>query len=152
MSNSTMSFKEGFLSFYLPGILVFIGFVAAGTCISTGPFIPVGLSGIVSLAVLVCAAVLLIKRHYRIQDLKCSMEANEHRIESIVKKNNSELARKDGIISEFKETVMALQNRIGELEHEIASEKAAKKVKEEVKKETVEEESKPAKKTTKKQK
>ena len=86
MSNSTMSFKEGFMSFYLPVILVFIGFVAAGTCISTGPFMPVGLSGIVALAALVCIAVLLIKRHNTIQDLKCSMEANEHRIESIVKK------------------------------------------------------------------
>lgn len=147
-----MSFKEGFLSFYLPGILVFIGFVAAGTCISTGPFIPVGLSGIISLAVLVCAAVLLIKRHYNIQDLKSIMEANEHRIESIVKKNNSELARKDGIISEFKETVMALQNRIGELESELNTAKKAIKSETAKEEEPAKLEAKPVKKSTKKQK
>lgn len=139
---STMSFKEGFMTFYLPVIMIFCGFIVAGTCLSAGPFIPVGLSGIVALAVIAYTAVALIKRGKKVQELNDTLSAEESRVESINKRNASDLAKKDSIIAELKDTVSVLQKKVSDFET------AAKEpiVKEEVK---IEEKKKPAKKTTK---
>lgn len=137
----TMSFKEGFMTFYLPAIMIVCGFIVAGTCLSAGPFIPVGLSGIIALAIIAYTAVALIKRGKKVQELNDTISAEESRVESINKRNASDLAKKDSIIAELKDTVSVLQKKVNDFET------AAKEstVKEEVKTE----EKKPAKKTTK---
>lgn len=119
MSNSTMSFKEAFFSVYLPAILVFFAFVAGATCISAGPFFPVGMSGIVSVVVLIWVAVSLIKNHQKIQDLKDTIDAEEERIASINKRHASDLARKDALITELNDSLSVLQNKVNTLQDKV---------------------------------
>jgi len=116
---STMSFKEGFMTFYLPAIMIVCGFIVAGTCLSAGPFIPVGLSGIVALAVIAYTAVTLIKRGKKVQELNDTLSAEESRIESINRRNASDLAKKDSIIAELKDTVLVLQNKVNTLQEKV---------------------------------
>lgn len=138
---STMSFKEGFMTFYLPAIMVVCGFIVAGTCLSAGPFIPVGLSGIIALTIIAYTAVALIKRGKKVQELNDTLSAEESRVESINKRNASDLAKKDSIIAELKDTVTVLQKKVSDFEATVKE----STVKEEVKTE----EKKPAKKATK---
>jgi len=148
MSNSTTSFKEAFVSFYLPAIIVFLGIIAGSACISSGPFIPVGIAGIVTIITMAYTAFVLVKKHTSVKELKKTIEAEKLRTEGVNKKNAIEVARKNDIISELKDTIQALQKRIGELENEIAAAKAVEKTEEE----TVKEEEKPKKRVSKKQK
>lgn len=151
MSNSTkpfMTFKEAFMSVYLPGILIFLGIIAGSACISSGPFVPVGIAGIVTIITMVYTAVVLVKKHTSVKELKKTIEAEELRVESINKRNAIEAARKNDIISELRDTIQALQKKIGELENEVTVAKAV----EETVEEAVKEEEKPKRKTSKKQK
>lgn len=119
MSNSTMSFKEAFLAFYLPALLIFLAIVAGATCISVGPFFPVGVAGIVSLVVLVWVAVTFIKNHQKTQDLKDTIDAEEARIASINKRHASDLARKDALITELNDSLSVLQNKVNTLQDKV---------------------------------
>lgn len=148
MSNSTTTFKEAFVSFYLPAIIVFLGIIAGSACISSGPFVPVGIAGIITMITMVYTAIALIKKHNSVKEFKKMIEAEELKAESIGKRNAIEIARKNDIISELKDTIQALQKRIGELENEIAAVKAVEKTEEEA----VKEEEKPKKRVSKKQK
>lgn len=148
MSNSTTTFKEAFVSFYLPAIIVFLGIIAGSACISSGPFVPVGIAGIIIMITMVYTAIALIKKHNSAKEFKKIIEAEELKAESVNKRNAIEVARKNDIISELKDTIQALQKRIGELENEIAAAKAVEKTEEEAMKE----EEKPKKRASKKQK
>ena len=148
MGNSTTTFKEALTSFYLPAIIVFLGIIAGSACISSGPFVPVGIAGIVTIITMVYTAIALIKKHSSVKEFKKIIEAEELRAESVNKRNAIEIARKNDIISELKDTIQALQKRIGELENEIAAVKAVVKTEEEA----VKEEEKPKRKISKKQK
>lgn len=122
MSNSTkpfMTFKEAFMSVYLPGILVFLGVIACATCVSVGPFFPVGVAGIIAVIALIWIAVSLIKGTHKIQNLKDTIDAEEARIASINKRHASDLARKDAIITELNDTILVLQNKINTLQDKV---------------------------------
>lgn len=148
MSNSTTTFKEAFVSFYLPAIIVFLGIIAGSACISSGPFVPVGIAGIITMITMVYTAIALIKKHNSAKEFKKIIEAEELKAESVNKRNAVEVARKNDIISELKDTIQALQKRIEELENEAAAVKAVENIKEEA----VKEEEKPKRKISKKQK
>lgn len=148
MSNSTTTFKEGLVSFYLPAIIVFLGIIAGSASISSGPFVPVGIAGIVTIITMVYTAVVLAKKHTSDKELKSTIEAERLKTESINKKNTIEVARKNDIISELRDTIQALQKRIGELESEAVAVKAV----EETVEEAVKEDEKPKKRVSKKQK
>lgn len=141
MGNSTQSFKELFMAIYLPALLMFFGLIAAGTCISVGPFFPVGFAGLIAGVVMIYFGISLIKKEKKNEELKETISTEEDRVESIKKRSASDLAKKDSIIAELKDTVSVLQKKVSDFET------AAKEstVKEEVKTE----EKKPAKKTTK---
>lgn len=141
MGNSTQSFKELFMAIYLPALLMFFGLIAAGTCISVGPFFPVGFAGLVTGVVMVYFGISLIKREKKNKELEETISTEEDRVESIKKRSASDLAKKDSIIAELKDTVSVLQKKVSDFET-AAVEYA---VKEEVKTE----EKKPAKKATK---
>ena len=154
MSVSTMSFKEGFLTFYLPAIMVVCSFVVAGTCLSTGPFFPVGLCGLISLVFMVYGAILIARESKKAKELREAVSIEEDRVASINKRNSSDLAKKDVIINELKETVSVIQAKNAKLEDEISKIKKettpATKPAEPVKEEAKKEEKKTTKKTTKK--
>lgn len=141
MGNSTQSFKELFMAIYLPALLMFFGLIAAGTCISVGPFFPVGFAGLVTGVVMVYFGISLIKREKKNKELEETISTEEDRVESIKKRSASDLAKKDSIIAELKDTVSVLQKKVSDFE--TAAVESA--VKEEVKTE----EKKPAKKATK---
>ena len=148
MSNSTTTFKEGLISFYLPAIIVFLGIIAGSACISSGPFVPVGIAGIVTIITMVYAAVVLARKYTSDKDLKKTIEAEKLRAESASRKHAIEIARKNDIISELRDTIQALQKKIEELESEAATVKAVEKTEEEAMKE----EEKPKRKISKRQK
>lgn len=141
MGNSTQSFKELFMAIYLPALLMFFGLIAAGTCISVGPFFPVGFAGLIAGVVMVYFGISLIKREKKNKELKETISTEEDRVESIKKRNASDLAKKDSIIAELKDTVSVLQKKVSDFEATVKE----SAVKEEVKTE----EKKPAKKATK---
>ena len=118
MSNSTkpfMTFKEAFMSVYLPGILIFLGIIAGATCISAGPFFPVGIAGIVAIACIILIAVSLAKKQASVNKLEDTLLAKECVAESVAKRNASDLANKDVIISELKENITSLQLKVNNL-------------------------------------
>lgn len=146
MGNSTQSFKELFMAIYLPALLMFFGLIAAGTCISVGPFFPVGFAGLVTGVVMVYFGISLIKKEKKNKELKETISTEEDRVESIKKRSASDLAKKEAVINELKDTVAVLQKKLTEAEATKAKkEESPVEVKEEVKKST-----KKATKTTKK--
>lgn len=151
MSNSTkpfMTFKEAFMSVYLPGILVFLGIIAGVTCVSVGPFLPVGIAGIVAIACIILIAVSLAKKQASVNKLEDTLLTKECVAESVAKRNASDLANKDVIISELKENITSLQLKVNNLTKE--AEELRKKCNKPV--ETVTEEKPAEKKTTRKRK
>lgn len=118
MSNSTkpfMTFKEAFMSVYLPGILIFLGIIAGATCVSVGPFFPVGIAGIVAIACIILIAVSLAKKQASVNKLEDTLLAKECVAENVAKRNASDLANKDVIISELKENITNLQLKVNDL-------------------------------------
>ena len=130
MSNSTQSFKELFLSVYLPALLAFFAIVAGATCLSVGPFIPVGFSGLVTIVAGVYAAITLIRNKNKMSEMKDTIVFMEDKSNSVQKRLNSDIARRD-------ETIEELNCKIALLNTEL---KVAKTPKEE---KTVEEPQKP---------
>ena len=110
-----MTFKEAFMSVYLPGILVFLGIIAGATCVSVGPFFPVGVAGIVAIACIVLIAVSLAKKQANISELKDTLATKDYVAESVAKRNASDLANKDIIISELKENIASLKWKVSDL-------------------------------------
>ncbi len=137
MGNSTQSFKELFMAIYLPALLMFFGLIAAGTCISVGPFFPVGFAGLIAGVVMVYFGISLIKKEKKNKELKETISTEEDRVESIKKRSASDLAKKEAVINELKDTVAVLQKKLTEAEATKAKkEEAPVEVKEEVKKST----------------
>lgn len=151
MSNSTkpfMTFKEAFMSVYLPGILIFLGIIAGATCVSVGPFFPVGIAGIVAIACIILIAVSLAKKQESISELKDTLVTKDYVAESVAKRNASDLENKNIIISELKENITNLKLKVSDLMSE--AEELKKKCDKPVETET--EEKLAEKKTTRKRK
>lgn len=136
------------MSVYLPGILIFLGIIAGATCISAGSFFPVGVAGIVAVVCIILIAVSLAKKQENISKLEDTLLAKEYAAESVAKRNASDLANKDIIISELKENITSLQLKANNLTKE--AEELRKKCNKPV--ETVTEEKPAEKKTTRKRK
>lgn len=147
MSKSNPSFGEGFKTNFLPIALVFFGFIIAGTCLSTGPFIPVGLAGLVGLATIVYLCIKVAKDKRTICSLQTALEKVKDDYAADTAKVKELFSKKDAIINDQTQTIESLMNSLAKVKQEIEKKK---EVKEEVKEEPKKEEKKPAKKQTKK--
>ena len=115
MSNTTQSFGDLVKRIYLPAIIGFLGIVACGTCLSTGPFIPVGLSGLVILVVVIYFLVKHFKNVNRVEFLKDALNAETCKSKAADLNYKNEVNKTTVIVDKYKLLVNNLEKEVAEL-------------------------------------
>lgn len=151
MGNSNHLFKDDWKTVIVPIVLVFIGFIVAGTCLSTGPFLPVGLAGVIALAAIVYMVIQLASYKKKITELEKKLYATTDTMETLEVKLKDDIAKRDIIIADQKDTITDLMNQVLTLKEQLSSKpETPESVKPEPETPEVKEVKKPSKKSSKK--
>ena len=97
---------------YIPVLLLFFGTIAGATCIGTKPFFPVGVSGIIMIALVIFCIEFFFRKKKQIKSIQTQLEASYDSLDSVTKKYRSDIVKKDEKIKELEADVELLKAQV----------------------------------------